>query len=203
MIAKYAFLLIIATLFLSGCANKVYYSIYNPKELHGIQITGQIAGIDIVDYRLQSLTKDIEIPKSQFSGYEIIAHPALTNNNKKFIDWKIHSYFTNTGERLKVVCYIVNTVKKATKTFFKHREFVLVEMSIAIYDENNKLLDFITSSSSFEQKPSISIQYEINDLFEQAIGTAIYQCFDEFKNIKKTITLGRAYRYSVIKKDEL
>ena len=203
MTNKFAFLLIIAALFLSGCADKFYYSIYNPKELHGIQISGQITGIDIVDYRLQSLTKDIEIPKSQFSGYEIIAHPALTNKNKEFIDWKIRSYFTNTGKRLKAVCYIVNTVKKATKTFFRHREFVLIEMSIAIYDENNKLLDFNTSSSSFKQKPSISIQYEINDLFEQAIGTAIYQCFDEFKSIKKTVTVGGAFRYSVVKKGEM
>jgi len=199
---KLAFILILATLFLSGCYSKFYDFLFYDRELHGIQISGQLTAIDIIDFRLQSLAKDIEIPEHQFSGYEVIAHPALTDKNKELLDLKVRSYFADTGKSLKVVCYIVNTAKKATKSFFKHSEFVLVEMSIGIYDENNKLLDFGTSLSSLEHKPMGSVKYEINDLFEKAIRNAVYQCFDEFKSINKTVTLGRAFRYSVVKKED-
>lgn len=203
MTRKFAYLLIIAALFLSGCSYKFYDFLYYDQEHHRIQISGQVAGIDIIDLRLKDLTKDIEIPKSQFSGYEIIAHPALTDKNKELLDLKIRSFFTNSGEKLKVVCYIVNTIKKAKRSLFKRSESVLVEMSIAIYDEQNKLLDFGTSTFSYEHKPTGSVQYEINDLFEKAIRSVVYQCFDEFKRIKKTVTLGWEYRYSVLKKEEL
>jgi|GEM_PF-1537293 len=203
MIRKLAFLLILSSLFLSGCYYKFYDFLFYDQELHGIQISGQVAGIDIIDLRTKSLISDFKIPNSPFWGYEVIAHPALTNKNKELLDRKVRSYFTNTGEKLKVVCYILNTVKKAKASIFKHSEFALVEMSIAIYNENDKLLDFVTSTFSLEHKPTGSVQYEIEYLFEKALRSVVYQCFDEFKNIKKTVTLGRAYRYSVVKKEEL
>lgn len=202
MAKKFGLLLIVATIFLSGCTYKFYDFLFYDQERHGIQISGQVAGIDIIDLRLKTLTNDIEIPKSQFSSYEVIAHPALTNKNKELLDMKVRSYFTNTGEKLKVVCYIVNTVKKAKRSIFKHSEFVLVEMSIAIYDDNDKLLDFVTSTFSYEHKPVGSVKYEIEDLFEKAIRSVVYQCFDEFKSIKKIVTLGQAFRYSVVKKED-
>ncbi|MBV5314421.1 MAG: hypothetical protein JZU47_14060 [Prolixibacteraceae bacterium] len=203
MIRRFAFILIIGTLFLSGCSYKFYDFLFYDQELHGIQISGRVAGIDIIDLRAKSLISEIKIPNSQFLGYDVIAHPALTNSHKELIDMKVRSYFTNSGEKLKVVCYIVNTVKKAKASMFKSSEFALVEMSIAIYDEHDKLLDFVTSTFSHEHKPTGSVQYEIEYLFEKALRSVIYQCFDEFKNIKKTVTLGRAYRYSVVKKEEL
>ncbi|MDP3431552.1 MAG: hypothetical protein Q8T04_01105 [Bacteroidota bacterium] len=202
MNTKLSILLIITALFLSGCSEKFYNFLYYDQELHGIQIAGKITNIDVIDLRQKDLLKDIEIPKSQFSNYDIIAHPALTNKNKELLERKVRSYFTNSGKSLKVKCYIVNTAKRATRTIFKLREFVLVEMSIAIFDENDKLLDFGTSSSSYEHKPVGSIKYEINLLFEKAIRDAVYRCFDEFKSIEKTITVGGAFRYSVIKKED-
>lgn len=203
MIRKFAFLLILSSLFLSGCYYKFYDFLFYDQELHGIQISGRVAGIDIIDLRAKSLISEIKIPNSQFLGYDVIAHPALTNAHKELLDMKVRSYFTNTGEKLKVVCYIVNTVKKAKASMFKSSEFALVEMSIAIYDEHDKLLDFVTSTFSHEHKPNGSVKYEIEYMFKKALRSVVYQCFDEFKNIKKTVTLGRAYRYSVVKKEEL
>jgi hypothetical protein len=202
MIRRFAFLVILSTIILSGCYYKFYDYLFYDQELHGIQISGQVAGIDIIDLRAKSLISEIKIPNSQFLGYDVIAHPALTNNHKELLDMKVRSYFTNSGAKLNVVCYIVNTVKKAKASMFKSSEFALVEMSIAIYDEHDKLLDFVTSTFSHEHKPSGSVKYEIDDMFEKALRCVVYQCFDEFKNIKKTVTLGRAYRYSVVKKEE-
>ena len=203
MTNKLAFLLIIATLLLSGCNNKFYDFLYYDQYLHDIKISGYMAAIDIIDYRRKDVIKDIDFQNYKYINHEILAHPPLTNKHKELIDLELRYYFTGSGKKLKVTCYILNTVKKITKSFFDKREFVQVEMSKAIYDENSKLLDFITTISSLEHKAEMSVKYELDLMFEKTIRTAIYQCFDEFKSIKKTVTVGGAFRYSVIKKEEL
>ena len=203
MTTKFAFLLIIAAVLLSGCNNKFYDFLYYDQNLHDIKISGYIAAIDIIDYRHQDAIKDIDFQNTKYAKHEILVHPPLTNKHKELINLELRYYFTNSGKKLKVTCYIINTAKKITRSFFGKREFVQVEMSMAIYDENSKLLDFSTTTSSLEHKAEMTVKYEIELMFEKAIRTAIYQCFDEFKSIKKTVTVGHAYRYSVIKKGEL
>ena len=200
MTTKFAFLLIIASVLLSGCNNKFYDFLYYDQNLHDIKISGYIAAIDIIDYRRQDVIKDIDFQNTKYTNHEILVHPPLTNKHKELINLELRYYFTNNGKKLKVTCYIMNTVKKITRSFFGKREFVQVEMSMAIYDENSKLLDFSTTTSSLEHKAEMSVKYELDLMFEKTIRTAIYQCFDEYKSIKKTVTVGRAFRYSVVKK---
>lgn len=203
MTNKFAFLFILATLLLSGCNNKFYDFLYYDRDLHDIRISGDIAAVDIIDYRRQDLISDIDFQNYKYTNHEILAHPPLTNKHKELINFELNYYFTHSGKKIKVTCYILNTVKKITKTFFGKREFVQVEMSMAIYDENSKLLDFNTTTSSIEHKAEMTVKYELDLMFEKAIRTAIYQCFDEFKSIKKTVTVGGAFRYSVLKKEEM
>jgi hypothetical protein len=202
MTAKFAFLFIIAALLLSGCNNKFYDLLYYDQYLHDIKIPGYVAAIDIIDYRNQGLIKDIDFQNTKYTNHEIFVHPPLTNKHKELINLELIYYFTGRGEKLKVICYIVNTAKKITRSFFGKREFVQVEMSIALYDENSKLLDFSTTISSLEHKAEMSVKYELDLMFEKTIRNAMYQCFDEFKSVKKTVTLGGAYRYSLIKKED-
>lgn len=203
MTTKFTFLLILAALLLSGCNNKFYDFLYYDQDLHDIKISGNIAAVDIIDYRRQDVIKDIDFQNTKYTNHEILVHPPLTNKHKELINSELRYYFTNSGKKLKVTCYIVNSVKKITKSFFRKREFVQVEMSMAIYDENSKLLDFSTTTSSLEHKAEMSVKYELDLMFEKTIRTAIYQCFDEFKSIKKTVTVGGAFRYSVVKKGEM
>lgn len=200
MTTKFAFLFILAALLLSGCNNKFYDFLYYDQYLQDIKISGYVSAIDIIDYRRQDAIKDIDFENTKYTNHEIFVHPPLTNKHKELIDLELRYYFTNSGKKLKVTCYIVNTVKKITRSFFGKREFVQVEMSMAIYDENSKLLDFSTTTSSLEHKAEMSVKYELDLMFKKTIRNAIYQCFDEFKSIKKTVTVGGAFRYSVVKK---
>jgi hypothetical protein len=202
MTNKFAFLFILAALLLSGCNNKFYDFLYYDRDLHDIKISGYVAAVDIIDFRRQDVIKDIDFENYKYTNHEILVHPPLTNKHKELINLELNYYFTHSEKKLKVTCYILNTVKKITRSFFGKREFVQVEMSIAIYDENGKLLDFSTTTSSIEHKAEMSVKYELDLMFEKTIRTAIYQCFDEFKKIQKTVTVGGAFRYSVIKKED-
>jgi len=110
MSGKFAVLLFIATFILSSCSFKFYDMLFYDQELHGIQITGQVTEIEIIENRLQASDKDIEIPYFLIFGYDKIIYPALTNSNKQLLERKVRSYFTNTGKSIKVKCYIVNIV---------------------------------------------------------------------------------------------
>ena len=149
------FLLFITFLYTS-CSDKFYRVAYFDEELHGIKIDGKVTNIEITDRRQPPpvLNKKPELNKKEerkqilLSDDKNIVFPDFTKDQKQMLEWKIRSYFTNTGRNIKIKCDILNTIKKQTKHVFKKDEdFCLIELSIAIYNDDNKLLDFNSNSS--------------------------------------------------------
>lgn len=201
-------LLLVIAFFLIGCSDKFYRVAYFDEELHGIKIDGKVTNIEITDRRqpLPVLNKKPELNKKEerkqilLSDDENIVFPDFTKDQKQMLEWKIRSYFTNTGRNIKIKCDILNTIKKQTKHVFKNDEdFCLVELSIAIYNDDNKLLDFNSNSSYYIRKTSYSARGDLDVLFEKVLRNAVYTCYDEMKTIKKTVTFGGNFRYSLVK----
>jgi hypothetical protein len=209
-ITQFIFILLFTTFFMTGCYQKFYNIAYSDEELHGIQIEGKITEIEVTDRRLpqlpvlnKKLSDKEERKQILLLDNENIVFPDFTKDRKQMLEWKIRSYFTNTGRNIKVKCDILRTVKKQTKHVFKRDEnFSMVELSIAIFSEDKKLLDFNSAASYYNLKVSSSIPSDLDLIFEKTIRNAVYRCFDEMKTIKKTITLGQYYRYSLIKKED-
>ena len=202
-------ILIFSTFFISSCSPKFYNQAYTDEELHGIKIEGKVTEIEFTDRRLpplsilnKKLSKKEEKKQILLLDNEDIVFPDFNKNKKQMLEWKIRSYFTNTGRNIKIKCDILQINKKQIKHAFKRDEvFSLVQLSIAVFGEDKKLLDFNSGTSYYNLKISSSIIGDLDLIYEKALRNAVYRCFDEMKTIKKTITVGRNYRYSLIKKE--
>jgi hypothetical protein len=209
-ITQFISFLLFTTFFMTSCSQKFYNIAYTDEELHGIQIEGKITEIEVTDRRLpqlpvlnKKLSEKEERKQILLLDNENIVFPDFTKDRKQMLEWKIRSYFTNTGRNIKVKCDILRTVKKQTKHIFKRDEiFSMVELSIAIFNEDKKLLDFNSAASYYNLKVPSSIPSDLDLIFEKTIRNAVYRSFDEMKTIKKTITVGQHYRYSLIKKED-
>ncbi len=210
-IAQRTLVLVFIAIIFTSCYDKFYNVAYWDEERHGIEIEGKVTNIEITDRRqpLPVLNKKTKLNKKEerkqilLLDNEDIVFPDFNKDRKQMLERKIRSYFTNTGKNIKIKCDILNTVKKQIKHAFKKDEdFCLIELSIAVYNDDNKLLDFNSNSSYYDRKTSYSARNDLDILFEKVLRNAVYKCFDEMKTIKKTITFGGNYRYSLIKKKD-
>lgn len=208
-ITQFIPILLFTTFFMTSCSGKFYNIAYSDEELHGIQIEGKVTEIEVTDRRpaeLPVLNKKLSNKEERrlilLLDNKNIVFPDFTKDRKEMLERKIRSYFTGTGRNIKVKCDILRTVKKRKKHVFKRDEiYSMAELSIAIFREDKKLLDFNSTASYYNIKTSSRYPKDIDLVFEKALRNAAYRCFDEMKTIKKTITVGQYYRYSLIKKE--
>lgn len=164
----------------SSCASK--YSILSTNyEIEKININNKLAEIEIIDNRLDVTEREIHLPALSFPWQKDKISPVLTIEQKKMIETQIQTYFSNIGKSVKVECEINQAYKEFTAHAFYEREFVQVGIKIKLLDENNNIIKYCTSTAFFEAKSFDATYDYINKIYEKAIRTSIYKCFESLK----------------------
>lgn len=177
---KLLFLLVLITFIFSGCISK--RSILSTNyEIENIKIQSKLNGIELSDTRDDVTEKEIHLPTISFPGQKDKVSPMLTDKQKQMINQQIQSYFSNEGENMFVKCEIIKGYKEFTAHALHETAYVQIDVKISLLDTNNKIITFCTSSTSFEVKSLDATYNNINDIYEKALRTSIYKCFEKLK----------------------
>ena len=175
------FILITSTLLivlLSGCASK--HAILNQNyETRQVIIPGKLVGINIIDQRQEVTTEKIKLPTISFPGKVNKVSPELTSEQEQLITNQIKSYFTNNDRALSVNCYIIEGFQEFSAHTFYEREYVQCDVKIELTDQSNDILKYCTSSFFIEAKSVDATYAYMNKIYEKAIRTSIYKCFEK------------------------
>jgi hypothetical protein len=165
---------------LTSCASKQAL-LSKLTEPNKIKLLGKIVDIEIIDKRINTSLEKIKIPMISFPGESDRISPVLTEGQKQLITNKIRSYFITSDFNVNIKCYILTGFKEFTAHTWHEKEYVEFEAKIELLDENNILKKEVSQKVVFEAKSMDASQSYLDKIYEKAINTAIYKCFDQLQ----------------------
>lgn len=139
----------------------------------------KIVSIEIIDNRTDVTENEIHLPVLSFPGQHDKVSPVLSREQEEMIKSQIKSYFSDNGENVKIKCEIFQGYNEFTAHAFYEWEYVQFDPKIYLLDLNNNVKGYCTSTAFFEAK-SMDAKYDyINRIYEKAIRTSIYKCFEK------------------------
>ena len=178
---KLLFLLVLIASIFSGCASKSTILSTNYK-IENIKFQSRLSGIEVIDTRVDVTDKEIHLPTFSLPGQKDKVSPILTDEQKQIINQQIQSYFSDEGENIFVKCEIIKGSKEFTAHAFHERAYVQVDVKISLLDTNNNVKAYCTSSAFFELKSLDATHNNINKMYDKALSTSIYKCFEKLKS---------------------